>query len=167
MEIKFRQLRSITTLMKGMRRYLIGLYFFLLFGTTKGLAQEQQIYFEHLTSKDGLSESVINCILQDSRGFMWFGTNDGLNKYDGYLFTVFRPSKSDSSSISSNLVFSISEDQDSRLWIGTTGGGVNIFDLKTETFSHLKHYPDNPNSLSSNHIRCIESDRQGRVWIAQ
>ena len=136
------------------------------FMTTPLLAQNQQIYFEHLTSEDGLSENVINCIYQDSHGFMWFGTNDGLNKFDGYNFTIYRPDRSKEGTISSNLIFTITEDFHNRLWVGTTGQGLNYFDLATQKVIVLTHQPDNPNSISSNHILKLLTDRNGNIWVA-
>ncbi len=65
----------------------------------KGQAKDRDLTFKHLTPKDGLSQSRVNCILQDKQGFMWFGTWDGLNKYDGYTFTIYRNAPSDSTSI--------------------------------------------------------------------
>ncbi|MEL7532754.1 MAG: two-component regulator propeller domain-containing protein, partial [Bacteroidota bacterium] len=67
-------------------------------------AQSLDLFFEHFTTEDGLSQNDVNCIIQDSLGFMWFGTNDGLNRYDGYNVTEFKPSETDSFSISSNLI---------------------------------------------------------------
>ena len=90
-------------------------------------AQSDQVRFEHITSEHGLSENVINCIFQDSKGFMWFGTDDGLNRYDGYNFTIFKPSPDDTTSINSNLIFAITEDHYGNIWIGTTGSGLNCY----------------------------------------
>lgn len=130
-----------------------------------GQAQNDQIRFEHITSEQGLSENVINCIFQDSRGFLWVGTNDGLNKYDGYQFSVFKPVPGKPSTINSNLIFAITEDQAGNIWIGTTGSGVNRFDSRSETFTYLRHEPTDPNSLAHDHVLSLYTDRQGRIWI--
>ncbi|NET35718.1 MAG: hypothetical protein F6K19_27445, partial [Cyanothece sp. SIO1E1] len=95
-------------------------------------AQSEQIFFEQITTRDGLSQNDINDIYQDSRGLMWFGTNEGLNKYDGYSFTIYKPAPLTPGTINSNLVFSITEDQNNDLWIGTTGSGINHFDRQQE-----------------------------------
>lgn len=69
--------------------------------------QRNQVRFEHITSEEGLSANVVNCIFQDRQGFLWFGTNDGLNRYDGYHFTTFRSLPDQDNAINSNLVFAI------------------------------------------------------------
>jgi len=123
-----------------------------------------QIKFEHLTVADGLSQSVVLCILQDSQGFMWFGTEDGLNKYDGYKFTVYKHDPDNSNSLADNYVWSIHEDESGTLWIGTSNG-LDKFDLAHETFVHYQHDENDPNSLSHNEVRAIEEDHTGTLWI--
>lgn len=150
--------------MKFLRRLwmsasLVGLIF------VGALAQASQIRFEHITSEHGLSENVVNCIFQDSKGFIWVGTNDGLNRYDGYRFTVFNPIPDDENAINSNLIFAVNEDQQGNIWIGTTGSGLNRFDPRTETFMHFQHDPNSSTSLSNDQIVSLYTDRQGRIWI--
>ncbi|MEM8523330.1 MAG: two-component regulator propeller domain-containing protein [Bacteroidota bacterium] len=130
-----------------------------------GRSQKDQILFDQITVEDGLSEAVINCIFQDSKGFMWFGTNDGLNRYDGYNFTIFKPSPDEGNAINSNLIYAITEDQNGHIWIGTTGAGLNKFDPLSEQFSSYRHKTDDPNSLSSDHIAFLYTDTKGRIWI--
>ena len=122
-----------------------------------------ELKFSHLTTEDGLSQSVVNCIYQDARGFMWFGTQDGLNKYDGYNFTVFKHDPNDSNSISNNFIYSLYVDSEEILWIGTNGGGLNSYDQRTNTFRHFKNDPDNSNSLSDNRVRQIIEDSMQSV----
>src|ERR1043165_6265498 len=88
-------------------------------------SQQQQIRFEHLGINDGLSQSNVTCVLQDSRGFMWFGTQDGLNRWDGYQFTVYKNRVDDSTTISNNSIKSIAEDSEGNIWVATWGGGLN------------------------------------------
>lgn len=128
-------------------------------------SQSSQIRFEHITSEDGLSEDVVNCVYQDSKGFLWFGTNDGLNRFDGYNFTIFRASPDLENAISSNLAFAITEDLHGNIWIGTTGAGLNCFDPLTETFSHFRYDPDDSTSLSYDQIRILFTDQKGRIWV--
>ncbi|MBP7408345.1 MAG: hypothetical protein KA941_06255, partial [Flavobacteriales bacterium] len=78
--------------------------------------------FRTLTIKDGLSQGMVNCITQDHHGFMWFATKDGLNRYDGYSFKVFRHDPLDSTSLNNSFVVSLHEDREGRLWVGTTIG---------------------------------------------
>ncbi len=128
-------------------------------------AQSLDLFFEHLTTEDGLSQNDVNCIIQDSLGFMWFGTNDGLNRYDGYNVTEFKPAETDSFSISSNLINCLETDHRNRLWIGTTGFGISCFDPSTERFTNYVHDPNVPSSLGSNQILDIHADRKSRLWV--
>ena len=128
-------------------------------------AVENNIKFEHITVDHGLSQSGISCILQDSQGFMWVGTQDGLNKYDGYNFTIYKYDELNSHSLSDNFIASIYEDKSGIVWVGTDNGGLNKFDRKTEQFSRYTHEPDNPNSLSDNRILSIYEDKFGALWI--
>ncbi len=132
------------------------------------LAQNQPVKFERISLEQGLSQSSVQCILQDRKGFMWFGTEDGLNKYDGYRFTVYKNNPNDPNSLSNDAVNSIYEDQSGVLWIGTERGGLNKLDREKEKFTHYKNDPNNPNSLSDNRVSSIyeDPDEVGRVlWI--
>ncbi len=121
--------------------------------------------FTSITLKDGLSQSTVFAITQDSKGFMWFATHDGLNRYDGYNFAVFKNDKNDINSISGNIIYSICQTKDSTLWIGTNGDGLNKFDNNSETFTRYQCDETNANSISQNVIRCIYEDSDGDFWI--
>ena len=123
------------------------------------------VRFEHLTIQDGLSQNAGLAIFQDSRGFLWIGTQDGLNRYDGYSFTVYKHEAEDPASISYNGVLSITEDKDGFLWIGTWGGGLNRFDPATETFTTYRNIPDNPASLSHDTVTSLLQDSSGALWV--
>jgi signal transduction histidine kinase/CheY-like chemotaxis protein/ligand-binding sensor domain-containing protein len=127
--------------------------------------QQHNIRFQRISIEDGLSQSDVYCILQDSRGFMWFGTQDGLNRYDGYNFKVYKNDPENPHSISNNYVYSIYEDQSGTLWIGTDGGGLNKFDRDKEQFLHYRNNPNNPRSLSHDYVRSIIKDQSGVLWI--
>jgi signal transduction histidine kinase/ligand-binding sensor domain-containing protein/CheY-like chemotaxis protein len=129
------------------------------------LANNNQISFQHLTIGQGLSQSSVFSILQDTQGFMWFGTEDGLNKYNGYEFKVFRYDAQDPASLSDNFIRTMIEDREGALWVGTANGGLNKFDRKTERFTRYQHDPANPQSLSINNVRAIYEDRAGAIWI--
>jgi hypothetical protein len=109
-------------------------------------AQEPVLRFERLTVEDGMASGKIYSIYQDRYGFMWFGTNQGLSKYDSYTFTNYRYDPDDPASLSDNTVFVVYEDTSGTLWAGTRNG-LNRFNRDTETFTHYWHDPDHPSSL--------------------
>jgi len=122
--------------------------------------------FEQLTSNDGLSQNTVYCIAQDSLGFLWFGTEDGLNRYDGYNFTIFRPDWNDPYSIRSNSIMDLYTARDGTLWIGTDdGAGLIAFDPVTERFTHYTHDPGDSSSISDDVIYCLAEDSGGDLWI--
>jgi ligand-binding sensor domain-containing protein/HPt (histidine-containing phosphotransfer) domain-containing protein len=127
-------------------------------------AQYLDIEFEHISTEQGLSEGSIYAILQDDKGFLWFGTKDGLNKYDGYNFVYYKSNPSDSTSLSDNHVYSIIQDSRGIMWIGTFSG-LNKFDHFKEKFTRFLHDPNDPNSLSENRVRTLYEDNEGLIWI--
>jgi signal transduction histidine kinase/ligand-binding sensor domain-containing protein/CheY-like chemotaxis protein len=120
--------------------------------------------FDHISLEQNLSQSAVHCIVQDSKGFMWFGTEDGLNRYDGYSFVVYRPEPGSPSSLSSTSITCMLIDRHDSFWIGTQSG-LNRFNWDTEKFERFLHNPDNPNSLSHNSINCLLEDSSGSLWI--
>src|SRR5690606_5440024 len=116
---------------------------------------------EQITTEDGLSQSTVNDIRQYSKGFLWFATDDVLNRYDGYEFKVYRNDSFDLFSISSNQISSIIEDFDGSLWIGTKGGGLNKFDHEQERFLRFINNPDDSKSISHNYITALFQDEAG------
>ncbi len=125
----------------------------------------REIDFEHITVRDGLSQNSVYCILQDHKGFLWFGTEDGLNKYDGYEFLEYRPHSKKSEGLSSNFVLSIVEDRDHMIWIGTMDGGLSRFDRRMEKFTRYQNVPGDPTSLSHNVVRALLVDSGNTLWI--
>jgi len=123
------------------------------------------IKFDHLTTENGLSNDSVWGMAQDSDGFMWFGTFDGLNRYDGSSVKVFRHDPDDPQSLSGNAVRGMCIDHTGVLWIGTWGNGLNQFDRETEQFIRYRHDPDDPHSLSNDAIRAIYEDRAGTLWV--
>jgi len=121
-------------------------------------AQTRETHFEHLSLEEGLSATTVLSIIQDSRGFLWIGTYDGLNRYDGYSFTTFKNNPDDSTSLSGNGIRSLYEDNSGAIWVGTLSKGLNKYDSEKETFTRYSHVPDDPKSLSSNEIRSICQD---------
>lgn len=141
------------------------LFFLLIAIPFFALCQNKYSKFDHLQTDDGLSQSNVLSILQDSRGFMWFGTRDGLNKYDGYKFTIYRNNPEKKNSISNNYVPDILESANGDLWIATWGGGLNRFNREKGTFSSYKHDEKNTKSIAGNFISAIKEDNNGNVWI--
>jgi len=121
--------------------------------------------FAHLTTTEGLSQNYVTEILQDRRGFMWFGTRDGLNRYDGNTLVVYKHNPNDPASISSNYVWDLTEDDQGYLWIATDTGGVNRFDPTTERFARYRHNPNNRNSICSDSVESIARDSRGYLWF--
>ncbi|HNB11185.1 MAG TPA: two-component regulator propeller domain-containing protein, partial [bacterium] len=112
------------------RRFFIGTVLFWL----SALHAQQNITFETLSIEQGLSQTVVYSIVQDSRGFLWFGTQDGLNRYDGYNFTVYKNNHLDTASLSDNRILKVFKDRSGLLWIGTADGGLCRFDRDKESF---------------------------------
>jgi len=136
------------------------------------LAQKEDIPFEHLSLQEGLSQSTVLCAAEDSRGFMWFGTRHGINRYDGYSFKVYSYSPDDSHSLSDNWVTTILEDSAHNLWVGTHNGLNRLslghwldIDDGGNSFVRYKHRRDQLSGLSSNVISKIYEDKFGRLWV--
>lgn len=127
------------------------------------LQAQHTLRFERIGRNEGLSQSSVNCMLRDKEGFMWFGTQDGLNLFDGKKFRVFQNQPGDSASLSNNYIVSITEDEYGALWIGTMTGGLNRFDKRTERFSAYLH-SEQLNSISENTVWTVLSDGEGNIW---
>src|SRR6266542_578480 len=123
------------------------------------------VRFEHLTVENGLSQNAGLAIFQDSKGYLWVGSQDGLNRYDGYSFKVFKHDPDDPNSISHNSILAITEDKDGYLWIGTWGGGLNRFDPATETFVHYQQNANEPSGLSNDTVTSVKQDSSGAIWL--
>jgi ligand-binding sensor domain-containing protein/signal transduction histidine kinase len=141
------------------------LSFSLNFFSVQGGELSKNLVFDHLGITDGLSQSLVFDIHQDHDGYLWFATQDGLNRYDGYSFKVFRSKMNDSNSLSHNDVQDIVEDEDGNLWLGTSGGGLNKYDYKTGNFRSFRSDINDPHSLSSDRIICLYKDQSGIIWI--
>ncbi len=119
--------------------------------------------FEHLSVKDGLSQLSVISIFQDSQGFLWFGTRDGLNKYDGYNFHVFRESDEENY-ISNGFIECLAEDGKGRLWVGTKRG-LNRYDRDTDHFTQYFHTSNDSSTVSDNNIICMLKDYRGNLLV--
>ena len=136
---------------------MLNKYFFLvlLISVTEILYADGFLRFVHVTSADGLSQNTVNTIFKDHRGFMWFGTNDGLNRFDGRNYRIFQQNHTDSNSIGANGITSIAEDQDNRLWIGTKQNGISIYYPEEDSFVILNSRNKKPGLLSGNYVAGI------------
>ncbi|GAO28063.1 hybrid sensor histidine kinase/response regulator transcription factor [Geofilum rubicundum] len=114
---------------------------------------------------DGLSQNLTSCILQDQYGFIWVGTKDGLNMYDGYSFRIFQHVPFESNTLSDSYITDIHEDDAGRIWVGTFSGGLNLLDRTSGRFRVFQHDEADENSLSHNHIKTILHDASGNLWV--
>ena len=143
--------------------------------------QTEEYIFKQLTDVDGLSQSTIFTTIQDQEGYLWIGTVDGLNRYDGYEFRIFENDPSDSTTISDNFISTIFEDSDGFIWVGTINGYLNRFNRKTEIFKRFyinkffstvrspeNNFYDYPLAFSRdqiNTVTTITEDKDGYLWI--
>lgn len=118
-----------------------------------------------ISLEDGLSQSTIFAMAQDQLGLMWFGTEDGLNCYDGYEFKVFKNEPFDSTSLPHNQVSALLADTKGRLWVGLSMKGLALFEPVRERFANFKPDPQNQTTLSSENINCIYEDLRGQIWV--
>ncbi|MBT8387261.1 MAG: hypothetical protein KJO12_07595, partial [Ignavibacteria bacterium] len=138
------------------------IFIFLLLPATL-ISQPDDIQFEHLSVEDGLSNNSVHAILQDRKGFMWFGTIYGLNRWDGYEVKVFKQNPEDSTTLSNDEIYSLYEDSEGFIWVGTVLG-LNKYDPQTEKFTR---YITNNNSIDyilQNQIWQILEDESGFIW---
>lgn len=149
--------------MLRIKNYLFLLLISLIVASSKSiLLGQEQFHHRTITSEQGLSQGVVNCELQDNHGFMWFGTQDGLNRYDGNGITVFKTNPLDSNSLATNFINALYEDEAGVLWIGTDGGlsTLNLYSGKFVNYLHVNSlHPD------KNNIRTIFEDKDGTIWI--
>ncbi len=125
----------------------------------------QDIKFNHITTDDGLANGNVRSIIQDYQGFFWFGTEDGLQRYDGYSLVDYRHNSEDSLSLTSNFILQIFQDSKNNLWIGTLDAGLCWYNRKENNFKCFKNIPGDPQSLMSNQIRVISESSDGRLYI--
>jgi ligand-binding sensor domain-containing protein/serine phosphatase RsbU (regulator of sigma subunit) len=127
--------------------------------------QDLRLRFRTLSLADGLSQSTVNCIMQDRKGFMWFGTVDGLNRYDGYRFKIYKTEPDNPRGLRNSMIRALLEDRNGMIWVGTEGGGAYRFDPALETFTSFHQDRTDSTSLSNDYVWSICEDRTGVLWI--
>ena len=150
--------------MWGNKRSIIIFFSIVILYSFHFYAQVKNIRLGHITIEQGLSQSTVNCIAQDSTGFLWFGTQDGLDRYDGYSFQVYKPVPDNFTSISDNYIECIFVDRLGIMWVGTDNG-LNRYNSFNDTFTTFQNKPDDQSSISSNYITSISGDRNNNLWI--
>ncbi|WP_430814889.1 hybrid sensor histidine kinase/response regulator transcription factor [Carboxylicivirga sp. RSCT41] len=147
-----------------MHRYLSFLSVFLLFFANAAQTQNSQFDFNGLDTENGLSNNSVNCIIQDSRGYMWFSTYYGLNRYNGYEIKTFYSTSDKEETLSSNFITQLIEDHKGNIWVGTKFG-LNKFDKDTERFKRYWADENSPAALTNNQIGALMMDSRGNMWI--
>lgn len=122
--------------------------------------------FDSLTPEDGLSQSSVFAIAQDRQGYLWLGTENGLNRWDGKEFRIYRPDPRQPGSLAGALVQDLAVDPRGNLWIATEGGGAARYDPATDAFHHHRHDPADPASLPTDLVSALAFDGHGRLWVA-
>jgi len=139
---------------------------FSLFLINTAYSKDNNEVFERITTKDGLSQSTVNYIIQDKKGFMWFATYGGINRYDGYTFKVYNNIPDDKNSLSNNGTTFLFEDRDGYIWIvNSFNAGLDKFDPVNESFTNYRNDPDDSTSISSNQVYSVMQDKLGNIWV--
>lgn len=128
-------------------------------------AQRAQEYsIDYLTIDSGLPQNEVTAIIQDKKGFLWFGTRGGLARYDGHNMKVFQYEPGSSNSLSNNSIETLFEDSHGKIWIGTKSGGMNYFDPFTESFTTYQSVPNDTSTISGNRVVSLQEDNDGYIW---
>ena len=146
-----------------MHKFCVWLLGLILINVSMLSAGGEELRFEHITIEDGLSQSAVYALIQDRQGFIWIGTKDGLNRYDGIDFKVFRHNPLDSTTLSGNYITELYQDRDGYIWVGTSDG----LDRLNPVNGEFKHYivPGSENPISNPIITSIGEDSLGRIWV--
>ena len=128
-------------------------------------ASAQPMQFSHLAREHGLSQNNVQSILQDSYGYMWFATESGLNRYDGYEIRRYGRERGNPNGLPNDYIWVIAEDQEQNLWLATQGGGVVRWNRSADNFTSFRHDPGNAQSIASDDIRTLLLNADGTVWV--
>jgi signal transduction histidine kinase/ligand-binding sensor domain-containing protein/DNA-binding response OmpR family regulator len=129
-------------------------------------AQEFKASFKQLDKKDGLSQKTVNVVIQDSNGFIWIGTEEGLNRYDGIEFKVFKKNSKDTTSLSNDIIQALAEDRNGNIWIATQAGGVCKYDPRTNQFKRYIQTPKDSSLIGDNNTYSVYVQDENKIWVA-
>ncbi|MHA8089577.1 hybrid sensor histidine kinase/response regulator transcription factor [Aquirufa antheringensis] len=141
------------------------LFFFLAMCAILSLQAQKQTRYERLSTASGLSQSSVYKIIQDKQGFLWFATGDGLNRYDGHNFKIYRNDPSDPTTLSGSEIFTVAQDDEGNLWVGTRNSGLNKIELATGKITRITKGPGGQD-LSNSNIPSILNIGKGRMGVA-
>ena len=149
-----------------MKNYKKIFFFVLVFPllTTSAFSENFNFFFSHINNNNGLSQNSVYSILQDDEGYLWFATEDGLNRYDGYSFKIYNHDTKDVNSISNDRIRVIFKDSKGNIWVGTNGGGLNKYLRDVDKFIRYLPDPENPES-EENKIFSIYETKRGVLWV--
>lgn len=128
------------------------------------IVKDNAVNFQSLTVKDGISNNYITKILQDSRGYIWIGTADGLNRYDGSGVRTYNYSYENEKSLNSTYITALAEDSNGNMWVGT-GGGLSIINMKTNEVTRIENNYNSDYSISTYHVTAIFKDNNDTMWV--
>ncbi|MGI9204621.1 MAG: two-component regulator propeller domain-containing protein [Woeseiaceae bacterium] len=128
-------------------------------------APSSPMHFSHITLEDGLTQNNVQSILQDSTGYMWFATENGLNRYDGYEVHQYFRERDNNNGLANDFIWVVAEDSDQNIWLATQGSGIVRWNRATDSFTAFRHDPSDPDSLASDDIRTLLLNADGTVWV--
>jgi len=147
-----------------MRKRFLSLGLGLIIGLVLPLSSQDRLRCQNFSLEEGLSQSTGNCVVQDGKGFLWIGTETGLNRFDGYSFKFYLEDRENPRALSNNYIWCLLVDMSGILWVGTDNG-LSRFDAETDDFTVYRPDPNNENSLSNNRVFALHEDRAGNLWI--
>ncbi|MBN1413562.1 MAG: response regulator [Bacteroidales bacterium] len=143
---------------------LIGIILLYLIPGSVTVAQNRELRFKHINTQNGLSNNIVRCITQDNLGYIWIGTNEGLNRYDGYSNKIFKKVMGDTTSLADNMIFTLYMDHQNNLWVGTQTG-LSLYDPDKENFRTYTLDPDQYQVHAANRVTGIQEDAEKNMWI--
>lgn len=128
--------------------------------------QNGELAFETIGDKYAIPHGIVTALMQDKQGFIWIGTQQGLVRFDGYRYRLYKYQQNDSNSIGGDYIRALYQSHDDKIWIGTMNDGISVFDPKTEKFYHYRHQAKAESTIASNQIKAIVGDEYGGTWFA-